>query len=587
MANGYTNTVPEGRIGTGAAQVLGPNRALQYALQLSQRRQEQFDADRAAYERNMSGYNAAFQKNIMETLGNTASAPLLNRNLQAELSEVANIWARQGGELMSQGINPYNPYQSRASREVANQYSTETAQLRAATEVVKGLAKQRENLTAQYAKDPQKYDLDEYREAINWYESLSLEDVLSGNVVPPAISEVVDISQQASKDFGQVYHDFFRYDTDEQGRPIEVRGRQADAQRILSIANNAVENPNTVYGREVNRRLRRQIGPEASVQMFAPYSDIFDRDELISVIDAQLRNSPEDSPLVDQLAEGKNVQYGTEGYQKTVSDIADQILAANQVIAGAKQEIIDAVTNRTNTREEAKLSYQEEIMNMRRQSHAAQQRNSALAAQNLALRNEKIRNGDDPEIDAMLEGIVDLDFSDYDGGELLDEGVRIPSAIPVSTSTFNIGATDAIDVRTGETVKNAPIRGGVSAVAPVAFDKDGNVVSGDNLEDLATNPRVVEFRPMVTVSASMGGGLSESYIYAPSSLPIETLPSTTRGAVKKAVSLGSDLSKQLNDIIKKRPKSTENTQSSDWIQYRTNVDEAFRPQSQQREKLTW
>src|SRR5690606_2339346 len=102
MATNYMNTVPLGREGTGAAQILGPNRALQYALQQNQERQRRLERGQLEYERNQQGYANAFQRSMMETMNTVGGTRYVNPNIRNAIASATNEWARQGGQLMSQ-----------------------------------------------------------------------------------------------------------------------------------------------------------------------------------------------------------------------------------------------------------------------------------------------------------------------------------------------------------------------------------------------------------------------------------------------------------------------------------------------------
>lgn len=578
------NTVPLGREGTGAAQILGPNRALQYALQQNQERQRRLERGQLEYERNQQGYANAFQRSMMETMNTVGGTRYVNPNIRNAIASATNEWARQGGQLMSQGINPFNPYQTDESREVAQQHNQSQAEIRSVLAINNQLVKEKEALVKRYTENEQSYDVDEFKSAIEWYDNLTPEDIMAGNITPPQVSEVYNIGLEAGKQFGAMYNDFSRYDVDDQGRQVYVEGREADVNRIMNIADSSVENPNTPYHKETNRRLRKAFGEGASIEVFSPFLGIYDKEEMERVVDAQLRNMPADeNPLVDMLADGRNVNYGTEEYDKVVGDISDSLLEANSIVSGAKQEIIDAITGRTNTSEKVKLDYTEENQRMKRQAAASLERSRALSRQNTALSIQKKLSGEDDVADAMIDEAVDVDFSDeWDVDDPEVNPITAWGVIPQSPASVTINPSNTIDVKTGKTTKTGEMRGSISGFGLVALDANGNVVDGASPEALAKDARVVRFAPKVVVQDNK----RRSHLYDVNAVPVSSLTKEKRENAQKAISVQQQTADRLNQQLKLRP-ATSNKTTQAWQNYNNGVTNLFStPESETRNSVS-
>src|SRR5690606_12222983 len=126
----------------------------------------------------------------------------------------------------------------------------------------------------------------------------------------------------------------------------------------------------------------------------------------------------------------------------------------NSIVSGAKQEIIDAVTGRTNTSEKVKLDYTEENQRMKRQAAASLERSRALSRQNTALSIQKKLSGEDDVADAMIDEAVDVDFSDeWDVDDPEVNPITAWGVIPQSPASVTINPSNTIDVKTGKTTK--------------------------------------------------------------------------------------------------------------------------------------
>lgn len=562
MANGYTNTVPQGQAGTGGAFILGPNRALQYALQQRQEREGRIAAGEQQFYQRQAAYNNQFQKTLME-MGQFAETPMF----QEDFAHLTNELVRQGGEMMARGINPFNPHQSESDRSAVQQWNTEYNQLRSAKAMVDIMHKDIQYQIKRYENNPDDYDIDDFNEIRDFQNNYSLEDILSGQASVPRMSRALRIGEEIAKQYGPITRAVEEMYVNEQGQEMRRSGTEADLDRIAYIANSQI-NPNTQYGREVNRRLRKEFGDGASMDGLLMTTD---RDEVRDILDRQFRNQGERSPIVELMASGIDARPGTPEYESFLEQATNEQLRAEQIYADAVNEAGMALQMRVNPTVTERVDFT--YANQRRADAAAARsaRNSNAAYQNMLLRNQKLRDGGS-EVQDLISTAIDLDFSEYFEGEEITPGIQVPGAIPVASTSFPISATDAIDVETGRKTKNTGQRVTLSSIAPTAFDKDGNVVSGESLEELMRNSNVVEFRPMAVVQSGSGSRTRE-HMYDPSVIPVKQFSSNYREGVNQTLKIQEEATRQLNEALKNRPSNKDDS----WRSYEARTDEMFSP----------
>lgn len=556
--NNYENSVPLGREGTGAAQILGPNRALQYFLGQNQRQQDRLLGEQQRYQQQQERYNAQFNKQLME-LGELAQSPMYSQ----DFAELTNQLMKQGGELMSQGINPYNPYQNETSRAAVQQWQGEVNKLRSAKTAVEALKKTRDGMIEDYLKNPSDYEFDDYKKIRDFENEVSLDDIMNGQTNIPQLSKKLNIGQDFIKKYGEVYRERTEMTTDEAGNPMRSQIREVDTDRIKNIVNSDF-NANTPYGQEVNRRLRRQFGDSASMDGLLGTTN---RDEIRQILDAEFRNPSENNPIVELRANGVNARPGTPEYDSFLESAVNEQLQAELILDDAKQEAASALMGNTNTRRTDRLDFTVQREADRRQAFATSERNKNASYQNTLLSIQKKQSSGDDEADAMSETAVDIDFSeDYGDGEV-ESGITVWGAIPLNTASVSISPATTTDVKTGGKVKQNEIRGNISAVGVVGYDSKGNVVQGSSPEELLKNPKVVKFEPQVIIQDNK----KQSHSYNVNNIPVSSLSKPSQANVKKAISVQGKVAKQLNDQLGKRPKSGK-TDTQSWNNYQNSLN---------------
>lgn len=562
MLQPYRNTVPRGQEGTGAAQILGPNRALQYFIGQNQRQQDRLFRQQQVQQRDQARYNQQFQKSIME-LGELAQTPMYSQ----DFAELTNELMKQGGELLSQGVNPYNPYQNEQGREAAQQWNSEVNKLRSAKTAVENIKKTRDAQIKDYLDKPTEYNFKDYQKIRDFEKEFSLDDIMNGELSVPELAKNLDIGQDFIKKYGEVYSERTETGVDEAGNPIRSQVRDVDTGRIRNIVN-AEFAPGSPYGEEVNRRLRSQFGEDATIDGLL---GTVNRDEIRQILDAEFRNPSDTNPIVELRANGINARPGTPEYESFLESAVNEQLQAEMVLDDAKQQAANALSGNTNTRRTDRFDFGARNQQLREQSAARAARNSDLSAQNTMLSIQKKLAGNDTESDAMAETATDIDFSeDYGGGDV-EPGITVWGAIPTNTPSVSINPATITDVRSGQKVKQPEVRGNITGVGVVGYDADGNVVQGNSPEELMRNPAVVRFEPQALVQNNR----NESFSYNISNIPVSSLSKPAQANLNKAINIQKRTAKELNDQLKDRPKSG-NRETGVWQNYENALDQLIR-----------
>ena len=565
MLQPYRNTVPRGQEGTGAAQVLGPSRALQYFLGQNQRQQDRLASQQQMYQQNKMRQDRQFQQSLME-LGELAQSPMYSQ----DFAELTNDLMKQGGQLMSQGINPYNPYQDESSRSAVQQWNSEVNRLRSAKAVVDNLKKTRDKQISNYLTNPSEYNFEDYKKIRDFEKDVSLADIMNGDMSIPELAKNLNIGEDFIKRYGEVYSERTEMTTDEAGNPVRSQVRDVDTNRIRNIVNSEFA-PGTVYGEEVNRRLRSQFGEGASIDGLLGTTN---RDEIRQILDAEFRSPSDNNPIVELRAGGINARPGTPEYDAFLESAVNEQLQAEMVLDDAKQQAANALAWNTNTRRTDRFDFTLRNQQLREEASARAARNSNLSATNTMLSIQKKLSGDDTEGDAMAETAADIDFSeDYGDGDV-EPGITVWGAIPINTPSVSINPATITDVRSGNKVKQPEVRGNITGVGVVGYDADGNVVPGNSPEELMKNPDVVSFEPQVLVQNNR----NESFSYDTNNIPVSSLSKAAQANLKKAIGIQKDVAKEMNDQLKNRPKSG-NTKTSVWQNYENTLDRMMRGES--------
>lgn len=519
MATGYNNTVPLGQEGTGAAQILGPNRALQYALGKMQRDQDRLYQQQEQYQQRQRAYGDQFQKTLFE-MNELANSPMF----QGDFAALTNNLVKQGAELRAQGINPYNPNQTPESMQAVQQWTSDMNKIKQAKTLVDNIYAERKSLVNKYNSNPSSYDFDEYTKIKDFEKNFNLQDVVEGRAQLPALSEIYDIGKGLTTKYGEVYTQGSVMDTDPTtGQPIRREVREADKPRIAQIINSEFTS-GTPAANEVNRRLRNQFGEGASMSGLLGTTD---KDQIRSVLDAEFRNNTSESnPVVELMARGKVPSLGSEEYNRFLDDAVNEQLKAERILDDAKQQAANSLIGKVNTKDTWKFDFSLQREQRQRESHASSQANRSLENLSKRLNIQKTQK--------ELDGLVDM-------GDVQDVVVRsntsnattgnprevvLRGSKPGSTTSF-IYNPSGKSFNIGSWSKGEPRRskGNLVGIGVVAVDKNGNPLSGD--PDKYVGIEGVSFEPRAQIAVERNGRI-EDFLESP-----EVISSSMSGASKK------------------------------------------------------
>lgn len=491
MATGYQNSVPLGQEGTGAAQILGPNRALQYFLNRNEKENNRLLGEQQQFQQRQQSQNAQFQKTLFE-MNELANTPMF----QNEFAELTNGLVNQGAELMAQGINPYNPNQNPQSRQAVQQWQAEVNKARQAKMMVDNMFKERQDMVKKYNANPASFDFDEFQALKDFEKNNNLEDILSGNAQLPALSEIQDIGQNLIKKYGEVYNQGTTMGTDESGNPIRREIREADMPRIASIVNNEFL-PGSTAAAEVDRRLRKEFGQGASVSGLLGTTD---RNEIRAQLDNEFRNNTSDfNPVVELMSQGRIPSIGSREYEEFLEASVDEQLKAENILDRAKQSAANSLAGRVNTRDTWRFDFSLRDQQLQEQSAARAAASSNQLQYKRSLEINKLKNEISGE--GAIKNISDVTIKTKNNSDIVLAG-----ATSGSTTEFEYNPTSKsynVDDQKNDTNKREAAK--LLGVGVVAVDKNTGVVYPGDPRNYIGNPNAVfEARAQVRAKVKRG-----------------------------------------------------------------------------------
>lgn len=496
---GYTNTVPLGREGTGAAQVLGANRALQNYISTDAQKKERLLREQQLFQQRQQGFDDQFNKDLM-SLNELAVAPAY----QNDLNEITNALVQQGGQLKAAGINPYNPNQSGPGADAVRQWNMEVAKAQQAKVMANKFYDYKKSLMAQYAKPNSRFDYDEFMEVMNFEKNVPLSDLISGKAQLPEITERVDVGKELGK-YNQIFAETRDYKRDASGNPIVnpdgsntyVTTKAADIPRIQTVVQNEFVDGSTL-AREVDRDLRKIYGKDASTRGLLRTTD---EGEIREILDAEFRNNTTElNPVVELMSVGKIPSVNSPEYEDFLNTAVQEQLKAERVLDDAMQRAGNILAGKVNTREYQKFDYTNENQRMKRENQRLKTIKDNLTIDKL--RTQKSRGWkSDGGSDYNLSDISDVTIKTNNNTDIVMAG-----ATPGSTTEFEYNPTGkSYNIKTQEFDTNNRESAKLLGVGVVAVDKiTGKVYPGDP-RNYINNPNA-DFEVKAQVRASIKRG---------------------------------------------------------------------------------
>lgn len=528
MATPYTNSVPLGREGTGAAQIFGPSRALQYWLGVSQRDQDRLQSQQDQIARQQMANNNQFRRDIND-YQSKISSPWWN----TDLTERAKVLSTQGAEFMARGVNPYSGSIDPKDNENLVNWRGDWNTLLGQQAGISDLKKQTDAIVADYNKNPTKYRREDIQQLINTPKNFTYQDFVDGKVQLPNIQPIVRFDQEgANSKFGATVQTVEETVGNDGIRQTQIVTKPNE-ELLLSRTETAFRS-NPQYINEVNKRLEEK-GYDTNVQSLFQTTN---KDELRTLIDARLRavNAPQEldangnpivNPVVQLAANGSIPSFDSKEYQDFLDEAVDEQVKAEKVLHDAKDEFM--IGAQSNIDQKYQVKYDDIIARNRRANDSArmarERQNAYLRNQSLSaeIKRMKIAGTLPDSAEEYMEDSEDTPLNTSQDGATLTSY----NTIPYSSSTVSINATNVWDTKTGKSKTSKPIRGSVSGIGMVGLDKDGNIIEGSNPDELLGNPNVKEFRTVALVqNTSSSIKRNEPY-------PISSIPSSSFSGPKK------------------------------------------------------
>lgn len=496
MANGYSNSVPLGQEGTGAAQILGPNKALQFFLNKNEREQSRLLGEQQQYQQRKQAENSQFQSTLFE-MNELANTPMFQEDFQ----KITNGLVKQGGELMSKGINPYSTNMNPESRAAVQQWQSEINKVKQAKTIVDNLYKERQAAVKKYTDNSASFDFDDFAKLKDFEKNNTLEDILSGSASLPQLTEIQDVGQNLIKKYGEVYSQGIVADVDAQGFPIRREVKEADKPRIEMIVNNEFL-PGTPNAAEVDRRLRKDFGPQASVSGLL---GITDRDEIKRILDAEFRTPSDFNPVAELMAAGKIKKIGDAGYEEFLNTAVDEQLKAENILDAAKQQGANALVGKVNTKDSWKFDFSKRNQQLKEQAAARSAASAQQSQYKKSLEISKLKKD-------LSEGSEPVNISDVTIKTKNNTNITMAGATSGSTTEFEYNPTSKsynVDDQKNDLNKRESAK--LLGVGVVAIDKNTGIVYPGDPRDYIGNPNAV-FESRAQVRATVKKGKSNEKV---------------------------------------------------------------------------
>lgn len=452
----YRNTVPLGQEGTGAATILGPSRALNHWLGVTDRQQQSLMSQQQQYQATQQGYNQQFGKDINKSVTDSAS-PLWS----SDISKLGSELLSRGGQMRSQGINPYSTNITPENQEMLEGFRGDTNKLLEISQKAKDIRTWQDDTIKQIMKSPGDYRQEDIDAVRNIDKNHSFEDLVAGNIQLPQIQPKINFQDEANKaKFSATITAPEETAMPDGGIRTETKTR-LNTELATQFMDNAFK-PGTTYAKEVEARMREN-GIEGS---FGQLRGTTDKDEIREYIDGYLRSSDESNPVIDLIAKGEIPAIGTPEYNRFLDDAVNEQLKAERILDDAKKEFFTGL--QANVKESDKVSY-----NYGQAQQKIRLENQAMKriSHNLSVTNSKLdiakKKGEATEKDPIL----DITISSGDGnskyvlaGASAGSGSTTPFFFNVSKDAFETNSQTKVSGSTQE-------RGSLVGVGVIAVNK--------------------------------------------------------------------------------------------------------------------
>lgn len=305
---GWNNTVPQGVMGTGNAQVFDVNPvAGQFGSQLQNlRRQQEIRAQQHA---------RAWRENQLETSA--------GRLWATDMAGIEKSFIDRGIELQQKGVDPYG------SSKEAMEYQRDKRYV----EAKQGFRKSTEERVNEMLKlvntNPDKYSPEKIREINEYISNTKLDDAFEKNIAPPQLEERFDVNDHLKTIKAIVKED--KYTDKEKGLTIEERAVDEPATQNIILGALTRDPRGAKYAQELTSGF-----DVPTVREFAPtYKDN------VKLVSDYIKGDPQERKRL--AAQG--ILPGTPMMEEYVSDLAQTHTEARKKFDSGMKDLVSASTS--------------------------------------------------------------------------------------------------------------------------------------------------------------------------------------------------------------------------------------------------
>ena len=482
MAKTWTNTVPQGAIGTGNAQVFDVNPvAGQFGNQLQNlRKQQELDAQRLA---------KSWREAQLEASSGKLWAP--------EMAGIEKSFIDRGIELRQKGIDPYG------SSKEAMEYERDKRYVQAQQGYRKAVETQINDELKKISAGSDKYDPASIRELNDWIANTKLTDAFEKNVLPPSLRERFDVGEYL-KPFKALTKQNKRI---QGGMEIDEKTIDEPATQNMLIGALARDPRGANFVKEMTSGFAL---PE--IREFAPsYADN------VKSVKAEVEGDPRKR---HQLA-AQGILPGTPLMEEYISDEAQKrTLAKNKFDTGMKDLVAASASGLDLFRKEdvVKEDLSRERLNEQIRHNRATEANSAAKAEGsggaVSVTDEvPLYFGKSGKEVAVGKGVVKIHIpkKNFVGSAAIDLNTGQPIKLTKSSNDYEVVSVGNYPILTKDVTINR--KDGSKVIL-----KKGALVQSDFA---AKHPEVVQEKPFMHVQEKIGSSVKDrlvDYDYKPEGL---------------------------------------------------------------------
>lgn len=517
------NTVPQGQVGTGAAQVLQPNRALDNWIVDSKNNAERLRAEQKQFAQK-SQAEAQQMNKYLQDIQNMDISPMY----RADIQNLGKSLVDRGAQLKAAGLNPWSVGGTPEQQAVLKQFNEDATKIKQASSILKSIDKMREHDLQLYQKDPNSYDPDEFKAQFNFEKENSLEDLVAGNVTFPRLSKLYNIQEAVGKIKAPVKE--YQEIRKEGGFDYQYDIKEPDVEKVSSLVENFYA-PGTPAYREIDRQMKKKFGDG----MDNVYNTT-DRAEVKRLLrDTYLSNTP-DNPIIEEMRTGNVPSLDSPQFETYLDKKVTEQLEKEKYLANEKEKSFNQIRDSAGGKVDRKLytEMDRELRARRSESRSAESHNLSQTQKRLNI-SKTLREISDAEKPANATGSYDA--IRFGGGDDKREMV-VKESTAFDSGDFMFspsGSVNKIGESTGSgqliSRQDLPVQSKLrtSRVGAFPVDEKGNLVPVVNhaIED----PK--RYRWKVGVLAIDGD--DATYVIDPADVS-KTLSKPKRAELDKAVS---------------------------------------------------